>query len=318
MTVLELNKLLEQTTSNIEAAFEAGQLDESEYVTFMEQANSDYADALNTLTEQTLPMDEALFSNGFGAALLELIDTEYEDANDALADIYEATGVEADDVLDLIEGEAVPTPELAETLAAMFEQTYANPEIADEFLGLAEEAVEDAYGEEDEEVEGEDEELYYEDEDEDEEIGYSYASQAPDMAEFAYTDARVAELENTLAEFQLANAVKDELAALERKAEEGLQNGWLPPVAYEALLGNFNREDDRVAAFSAACGQNQIDPATQLFGINYALEVFERCGPMMQFGAYVEEDIDPREVEAANMIEDTAVLNFQLWKQNKF
>ena len=107
------------------------------------------------------------------------------------------------------------------------------------------------------------------------------------------------------------------MARLERKAEVGVNEGWLPPVAKRILLGAFDREDDRVGAFSMACEGNGVDTDTQLFGMNYVLEVFERCGPTGLFSRLADEPLTPREAEFEANVDSQARLNYQLYRESR-
>ncbi|HBE30344.1 MAG TPA: hypothetical protein DD990_03085, partial [Cyanobacteria bacterium UBA11368] len=48
------------------------------------------------------------FSAGFGQMLAELIDSSYENVDDAIADIATQTGIEADDIPLMLSGQIVP------------------------------------------------------------------------------------------------------------------------------------------------------------------------------------------------------------------
>ena len=69
----------------------------------------------------------------------------------------------------------------------------------------------------------------------------------------------------------------------------------MPPVAKSALVANFNREEDMVAEFSKLSAANGVDIDTQLHAMEFALEIFKRCGNLVDFNQYVNEDIDPEE-----------------------
>jgi len=251
----------------------------------------------------------------FGEALIHLIDDHYEDAEEAISDLQEVTGLSEDDVLDLIEGLAVPDEELTSAIGSMFELTAENEDSFEDLLDVASLSRQDAYGydpvyeelEDEDEIEAVDEEDEEEDEYEDED----------EEAQYSAIDSRYAALENKIVEFELEKEVKTALANIERKANQGVQEGWLPPVAHRALLGSFEREEDRLAKFSELCDANGVDLNTQLVAFEFALKVFEHCGPMVQFGQVIQEDLDPRQAEFQSNLEDQAVLNFQLWKENK-
>lgn len=322
MDINELRDVYHDTVDNINAGYNSGYLSESQYANFRQAADRDYAAALNTLEleNEPIPMANQLYSSEFGATLLALIDQEYANADDAFADIYEVTGIGPDDVMDLIQGDAVPTPELVASLSQVFDLTYSNPDYADDFMSMAEEAYDEAAAAEEEDYIDPayyNSDLEYADEEDLAAASYGY-NRGGSYANFGYGDPRVNELEATIAEFQLANAVKDDLASLESRAAQGVAEGWLPPIAYETLIGDYARENDRVAAFSAACGANNVSPDAQLFGMHYALGLFERCGPMMDFSAYSDEEyIAPEEMAYESELLNQAVLNHEYYQQHR-
>jgi hypothetical protein len=244
-------------------------------------------------------------ANGFGQALLELIDQEYETAEDALEDISEATGLEVDDILDLVEGASVPDADLTEALIEVFETTSENPEAAQGLLVLAEDAYEEAL-EANEALADEDEEGDYEDEDEDEEDYEDEEDDEDDESEASYSSGRnlgvlgdLSEIQDTMAEFQMQAAVNEDLDSLDAFGDEGINEGWLSPSMKSLILGSFKKDTQRLAQFSAVCEQNEVNAATQLYAINYTLNVLRQLGPMDLLNEYSEEEVEEAQFSAS-------------------
>lgn len=235
-------------------------------------------------------VDIATFSagNSFGTVLQQVLANDgYEDLEEGVNDLAKGLGLDAEDTAGLFTGDFVPHPELVDAIAQLLEldeNTYY------QLHQLGEVARVDAgyeYGDEEEEDE----------EEESEEASYSR------------------ELESRLAEFEFNNELKDAISSLELDARHGVEDGWLPPIVYKELIGSFELEKDQIAAFSAVCEASQVDANTQLYAINYALEAFKRCGPLMTFGAFADEPLDERQAAIATGTRDQASRNFELRKR---
>lgn len=272
--------------------------------------------------------------NDFGNVLLQLIDEEFEDADSALEAITESTDLTVDDVLDLIEGSAIATPEAAESLADVFE-TLDDDDVYDGFMTVAVDTYNEALDEGDVEYDDEDEyedeyEESEEDEDEYEDVeagdreyvfgaGSSYSTflgQDDTEAEFGQS---IDALQERLDAIEFESQVKNVLADLDGYASEGVDEGWLPPYARQILMGEFSREDDRLASFSSVCDNNEVDVETQLYAMKFALDMFKNLGPIAQFSSYrnTAEFMSEREVNEQADVERAAHLALQAYKVNK-
>lgn len=254
--------------------------------------------------------------NKYGEALLALIQDEYATVDDGLftiAGVLQEQGYEVtdEDIVAIIEDSGIEIEqEHFDIIASVFDQTQDE----DVYNGLLATAM-DAAGIIDIEEELEEDEYEYveEDEYEIEPVG-AYSASHNRTASFSApsVDPRVAELEARLATVETFSVVKDRLANINAKAEFGVQQGWLPPVAKEALVANFNREEDMVASFSMLADKNGVDLDTQLHAMEFALELFKRCGGrLVDFNQYVNEDIDPEEQERSNYVDQAAKRSLQ-------
>jgi hypothetical protein len=85
-------------------------------------------------------------------------------------------------------------------------------------------------------------------------------------------------LESQIAEFQVQNALKDTLHKLDLRGQELVNNGDMPPMAYNILFSSFDTEDDRIAAFSQVAEANGNTLTEELTAIEKTLEIFSRMG----------------------------------------
>jgi len=253
--------------------------------------------------------------NKYGEALLALIQDEYETVDDGLftiAGVLQEQGYEVtdEDIVGIIEDTTIEIEqEHFDIIASVFDQTQDE----DVYNGLLATAM-DAAGVIDlEDVLSEDEdETIEEDEYEAESVGAYSASHSKTASFSAPVDPRIAALEARLATVETFSVVKDRLANINAKAEFGVQEGWLPPVAKDALVANFNREEDMVASFSMLADKNGVDLDTQLHAMEFALELFKRCGGrLVDFNQYVNEEIDPAEQERTQYVDQTAKRSLQ-------
>jgi len=241
-------------------------------------------------------------------AVIDLIDRHYEDRDEAFADIIETADIDEEELEDFLAGKLEASPEFIDILNGMFEETATDPEAA---LGLqlmgalergdtTEEELED--GDEDFEEDDEDEELEDEESDEEDEPEANYSA----------VDPRVQELEFKMADIERTNAIKQKLNSIAEFAKQGLDERWLSRAKYDLLLGSFDKDEDRVAAFSQTANANKVDLATQLYAVLFSLKADEECGERVNFNSYVTEDITP-----ANSAEDElARLQIEKLKEN--
>lgn len=297
----------QEVLGRIEQGFETGDLSEDEADELEAAALADYqdilADELGIEVDEDEGYDEdgadygsgtdlATFSSGsqLGTAVLELgQEFGYETVEDLIYDLSDATGFDPEDLADLISGAAsvedFEDPELAaHTLATAFPSTAEDDEAYEGFMQLA--AQEAGY--EVDENAGED--------------NVDYSRYRLDLER----DSRLNRMEAEFAAAQEQTAIQTELYELTREADLGFQEGWLPPTAYKAIIGEFELDTDRFAAFSAVCDSNEVPAETELYAMRKQLEVFRRCGPFVKFGATVEEDLSPDELQEAKAAKASA------------
>jgi len=239
-------------------------------------------------------------------AVMDLIDKHYEDRDEAFQDILDATEIDEDELEDFLAGKLEASPEFIDILNGMFEETATDPEAA---LGLQlMGALERGDTTEEELKEGD---VDYE-EDDDEELDEDLDEEDEPEANYSAVDPRVQELEFKMADIERTNALKQKLSSIAEFAKQGLEERWLSRAKYDLLLGSFDKDEDRVAAFSQTANANKVDLATQLYAVLFSLKADEECGERVNFSSYVTEDITP-----ANSAEDElARLQIEKLKEN--
>lgn len=312
----EYTDLYSETIESLEEAYENGEVDADELLQLKTQTLAELEEALaelRGLTEENLEQynnqeqNYSMYNNyaNFSTAsaylvpaVMDLIDTHYEDREDAFNDIMETTGIDEDELEGFLTGQLEASPEFIDMLNGMFEETATDVESA---LGLqlmgaldrgdtSEEELEEAQYEQDQEE--------YEDEDEDEEEVDSNDAEAV----YSYIDPRVQELESKMADFELNSELKTRLNEVADFARQGIQERWLSKAKYDLLLGSFDREEDRVAAFSQTAESNNVDLSTQLYAVLFALKADEECGdPRINFSSYVNENVVLMDTEEADL-----------------
>lgn len=236
-------------------------------------------------------------------AVMDLIDNHYEDRDEAYYDMMEATGIDEEELEGFLAGKLEASPEFIDILNGMFEETATNSDAA---LGLQLMGALDrgeTTEEELEEAEYEDEDELDDDSDEEDEPETNYSSVNP----------RVQELEFKMAEIEQTNALKQKLNSIAEFAKQGLEERWLSRAMYDLLLGSFDKDEDRVAAFSQTANANNVDLATQLYAVLFALKANEECGERVNFSSFVREDITPAHTEE----EDLAKLQIEKMIENR-
>lgn len=328
MTVKEQEReyvdLYSETIDSLEEAYTNEEISEDELVDLKTQTLAELELALAELRgltednldefteEQNYSMNNnyANFSTASAylvPAVMDLIDSHYEDRDEAFSDIMEATQIDEEELEGFLTGNLEASPEFIDILNGMFEETATDPEAA---LGLqlmgalergdtTEEELEEAEYEDEEE---DDEELEDEDSDEEDEPEANYSA----------VDPRVQELEFKMADIERTNALKQKLNSIAEFAKEGLQERWLSRAMYDLLLGSFDKDEDRVAAFSQTANANNVDLATQLYAVLFALKANEECGEKINFNSYVREDVSP----SNSPDDELALLQVEKLKEN--
>jgi hypothetical protein len=223
---------------------------------------------------QNLAMANFSVGTDFGQILIDLIDEEYAgNEEEGVATVCEICGLEPEDLAALVQGEYAPTPELIDYLSQCFETTqYDEAYEGLQVLGAMARGEDIYEGDDYEDAEGEISE---------------------EVEEASY---RIGELENQIAEFQATESVKDAIAALELKAAELVDEGCMTPFEAETMFGNFELESNRTAAFSQLCSAKAVDAATELYAMQYHLDLCEKRGSIATFGAIAptmtEEEYD--------------------------
>jgi len=277
------NQLFADLVENLQNAVAAGVMLKDEYKQHMTQAYLDLQERIAAeleIDEEDIydVVGEAAYSTGdevaefsvgseYGAALLELGEAAgYDDIEEYLIDLSDALECNPDVLLGIIEGEIAPTDNLSLALSKV--------------LGL-DEATENQLLVMGIESRGEDINDYL---DTNEELDEE--DQEADYATYQNSE---------FAEFKRNTEIKEALADVAERAYALVEAGKMTPFAVQSLLGNFSA-NERIAAFSTVCAENEVDPATQLYAMNTVLEIFDRM-PAMEMGFFAEEVLDEEELD---------------------
>lgn len=247
--------------------------------------------------------------------LTNLLVAEFSSIDDGITEVSKRTGIDSRRFLSFIRGEAVPekfeAAKLVKSLSVLKDDTKASfgfLQLCDQHLA---EFSASATIEESKEM-TQTQELKVE------------QMEAP-VVESATTDdmnKELEELRRQVEEYKAALEAKEReikerqeqeqlLANLDRRASDGVQQGWLPPVVYKELFDDLNQ-----AKFSATCQEKQIDPYVEMYAIHYFLELMEKFG---KSNTALFSSTEPEPIEEASdekKIEQQAYLNFKLYKAN--
>lgn len=309
---LEYLNLYSETIDSLEEACQNEEISEDELIILKTQTLAELEEALaelRGLTEDNLNdfnendnEEEQNYSMNYNyanfstasaylvPAVMDLIDSHYEDQYEAFTDIMEATGIDESELEGFLTGELEASPEFINILNGMFEETATDSDAA---LGLQLMGALERGDTTEEELEEGDEDYY---EEEFEEDKYENEEEEPE-ANYSYVDPRIQQLEFKMADIERTNALKQKLSDIADFAREGLEERWLSRAKYDLLLGSFDKDEDRVAAFSQTADANRVDLATQLYAVLFALKADEECGEKINFNSYVKESLTPKDVE---------------------
>jgi len=322
----ECFKLYNQIIDGLEASYSRDEINDAEFSQLKTKTLTELEQSLADLTDiqfsQNMKTNYANFNMNtrFVPALVEQIEENYETIEDGMLDIQDATDITDDEVKGLFTGELVPTAKMVDILNGLFEATSTDNNMALGMQVLAaldrgdldeEDLYEDGSEEEMEEIDEEDEDS--DDDEEDEVEQPSIKSKKDSRAVYSAIDPRLQELESKIADFELNSELKNRLSEIAEFARQGINDGWLSRAKRDLLLGSFEREDDRVAAFSQTAEQNNVDLYTQLYAVQFALEADEACGERVMFSRYVSEP----QTAAKKDDDDLALLQIKKMVENR-
>lgn len=280
LTKEALFDIYNQTINNIESGVANRTISPEDEVLLKENAINEFNEYLAQVEniEFSDYDDDVAEFNGLGEVLLGLGDElGYDDAEDYILDLAEAYDVEPEDLVDVMTDEDLEDEEAYEVLDSMGllddEEDYEVDDNGDYY------DINDEYEEDDDEEYVDDEANY-----------------------------RIAELENTIAEFQINSEILSVINRQENRAIQMVDDGNLPPAAFSLLFqtsdGEMLEDDEKIAAFSATADANQYDIATQLAINEAVLDVFDRLN-LSETGLFSQ--IVEDQISEYNMSEDAQI-----------
>lgn len=301
LTIQDINAGEEEGTLSYEEAEElrAQAYDEYEQILGLEEDGEDGEDEEYSRGGDTANFFRGSSASGIGQALMELIHEDYGDLEEGIAALCEVTGYDEESIAGILVGEYIPDQNLVLELAEAFDSTQ-DEEVLAGMLALAEEDASE---------EGEDDD--YEDDGNDE-VLENYARAIQDK------DFRLQQLEAEFTEAKIQQEVAGRLNELNRLADAGFQQGWLPPVVHRELLGGFEDRNDQLAAFSSVCDANGSDIDVELYAMQRTLEMFQKCQGAINFSSFAyDAPLTPSEEAEESTIQAQARRNAELRLQNQ-
>lgn len=324
---LEYLNLYSETIDSLEEAYTNEEISEEELVDLKTQTLAELELALaelrgltendlNEFTEDETEEQEYSMNTNYAnfstasaylvPAVMDLIDSHYEDREEAFSDMMEVTGIDEKELEGFLTGQLEASPDFIDIISGMFEETATDSDAA---LGLQLMGALDRGDTTEEELE----ESEYEDDYEDyEELDEEEEGEVEPETNYSAVDPRVRELEFKMAEIERNSALKQKLNSIAEFAKQGLEERWLSRAMYDLLLGSFEKDEDRVAAFSQTADANNVDLATQLYAVLFTLKANEECGERINFSSYVQEDV----ISSNSPDDELALLQVEKLKEN--
>jgi hypothetical protein len=192
----------------------------------------------------------ASFSHTQGEIMATLIEQQYQNSRDGVADIATVAGVTESDVLGAIRGEIAFEPSTNIAIANLFDSLKSNPQAHREFIQLGTQAYN--------------------------EILQQAQPQTAQMSAPTVDH----ELRAVFAEQQREKEIGQSLKELEYRANAAFDAGLITPwQRYHLVGGLIEDREDRVAMFSQYCESTaKVEPETYLYAANFALNLLERSG----------------------------------------
>jgi cobalamin biosynthesis protein CobT len=261
--------------------------------------------------------------NPFGAQLLATLENHYDDIDTAVEDLVDSmqaagyTDFDEEVALQLMVGQAIPEEGFLEVISELCEDEIEEERLVNSAIASIEMAEDllDAMEEEDyeDEEEYDDDDIYdeYDDEDdeyddEDDEDDYDEADAEELLASYSRYANKVEAMEDSM-------LVGSYLKNLLNRAENMVDAGTLPPIAFSRIFGE---NEDYTANFSAVCDEDNVDAASHLDRIEYALSLFEDVGEFLDFSGsvYDGEDFDLDQDEVDELATDIQA-SFDFWRE---
>ena len=321
-SVEQLEDALKQTLEAIDEDYEDGYLTDDEANDLEEEALEEYEDLLDEADDEEDYEDEefsvydgelANFSAGtvLGNAIMEhIVAIDPEDPEStivALADnlgLVDDRGYELDEeqaiesVLGLMTGAVIPDESIIVGLADNLDLSEDDVE---EICDLTEAELEDEEDFEDEDDYNDYDGDYVDELEEEIEGLEGELEEVGDIAEEAFS-----RIENMEAQFSSALANQEigrQFDRLERDAYALVESGQMPPAIFDEHYGNFESQEQQLAAFSTVCDRRGVTPEAELYRLGSLNETYAGMEPNINFSQMSYSDPKTQDYE-----EDDAML----------
>lgn len=239
--------------------------------------------------------------------LSNLIIAEFSSIDEGITELSNRTGINANQLLAFLRGEAIPQRYEAAKLAKSLSVLREDSKASFGFLQLCDQHLAEFAATQAADVQT---------------IEPAEPKQ-PDVSEMDASrqlNDEIERLRKQVEEYKAALEAKERemqerqeqenlLRTLEQRASLGVEQGWLPPVVYKDMFSELNQ-----AKFSAVCEEKQIDPLVEMYAISYLLNTFEKFGKSTALFSSTEPEPIEEEQSEDKKIEEQALLNFKLYK----
>ena len=214
-----------------------------------------------------------------GAALAQILNTYYTDAETGIAEMSAVAGITPENLMDCFTGEVIPTPAGCEAIATHYLES--NPEDFQDFMMISQAASEAA--------------------------GVEVSGSDFMREEYSSVNPEVEELKAEFNAIQIQNEVGIRIRQLEKKADSLLNQNILTPAERNSLLRSdaFKEDQDSVAVFCAFCANNETEPHSYLDNVEFCLNWKSQCDPS-GYGAFFNQMSDESITENPQAKEDAA------------
>ncbi len=248
---------------------EQGQADSESIDATIGQAIEDHAENQLEIFDLEIEVDvdpgvDAPYAAQLGAAIAEIINSTYDNADEGIAELSQVAGMTPEEVIACVSGQAIPSIESCEAIAN--EYLADDEEAYQEFMLIAQDAHLEA--------------------------GLSYqVEEEPEKGD--YSSAEVEQLRAEFSAMQEQQEVGQRLRHLEKVGFHLLNDNILTPAEHATLFGSdaFREDPDSVTAFCEFCAANNTSPHAYLDNVEFCLNWKSQCGPS-NYSAFFNEMAD--------------------------
>ncbi|NJO63802.1 MAG: hypothetical protein HC836_38150 [Richelia sp. RM2_1_2] len=217
-----------------------------------------------------------------GAALAQILNTYYTDADTGIAEMSAVAGITPENLMDCFTGEMIPSVDACGMIAEHYLTSNSND--YQDFMAICQAAHEVA-------------------------DKSSYDSEYMKETEYSAVIPEVQELRAEFNALQIQNEVGMRMRHLEKQADNLLNQNILTPAERDSLLRSdaFKNDPDSVAVFCSFCAANDTEPSSYLDKVEFCLNWKAQCGPS-GYGAFFNQ-MSEIPIENPETVQDAQFVN---------